>query len=56
MPHDPARLEDTRAWLAKAQMDLEAGAFELTADPPFSADIVFHAQQATEKALKGFLA
>ena len=56
MPHDSARLEDTRAWLTKARLDLEAGEFDLTATPPFSAASVFHAQQAVEKALKGYLA
>jgi 2-polyprenyl-3-methyl-5-hydroxy-6-metoxy-1,4-benzoquinol methylase/HEPN domain-containing protein len=48
MPHDPARIADTKSWLTKA--------FELTAVPPFLADIVFHAQQCAEKALKGYLA
>src|SRR3990170_864631 len=56
MPHDPARVADTRAWLARAAADLGAGAHELTAVPPFTADAVFHAQQAVEKVLKGFLA
>jgi len=56
MPHDPARLTDTRAWLAKAKTDLDAAAFELTAVPPFTGDVVFHAQQAAEKSLKGYLA
>lgn len=36
-------------------MDLDAASFELTAEPPFAADVVFHAQQAAEKALKAFL-
>ena len=56
MPHDPIRLADSKAWLAKAQADLGAGAHELTALPPFTADAVFHAQQAAEKAMKAFLA
>jgi HEPN domain-containing protein len=56
MVHDPIRAADTRAWLAKAEMDLKAAAHELTAAPPFTADAVFHAQQAAEKAMKGFLA
>ena len=55
MPHYPIRAADTRAWLDKAHMDLKAAAHELTAVPPFTADAVFHAQQAAEKALKGFL-
>lgn len=56
MPHDPIREADARAWLAKAHMDLKAAAHELTAVPPFTADAVFHAQQAAEKTLKGLLA
>ena len=56
MPLDPARIADTRSWLTKANMDCEAAAFELTAEPPFVEDIVFHAQQAAEKALKAYLA
>lgn len=56
MPHDPARVEDTRAWLTRGLSDLRAGAHALTASPPFTSDAAFHAQQAAEKALKGFLA
>ena len=56
MLHDPARVADTKTWLAKASSDLRAGAHALTADPPFTGDAVFHAQQAAEKAFKGFLA
>ncbi len=55
MPHDPVRVADTRAWLAKAASDLRAGAHALTAGPPFAADALFHAQQAAEKALKALL-
>jgi len=56
MPHDPERIAETRPWLSKATEDLRAADFELTAKPPLVADIVFHAQQAAEKAMKGFLA
>lgn len=55
MPHDPIRVADAKAWLGKANMDLKAAAHELTAVPPFTAVAVFHAQQAAEKSLKGFL-
>jgi HEPN domain-containing protein len=55
MPHDPELLAETRSWFAKASQDLGAAAHEFTAEPPFLTDIVFHAQQAAEKALKGFL-
>lgn len=55
MRHDPARVEDVRAWLAKARLDLEAGGFEM-ANPALYFDVAFHAQQAAEKSFKAFLA
>ena len=55
MPHDPDRIAETRSWFSKASEDLRAATFELTAEPPLTADIVFHAQQAVEKSIKGFL-
>ena len=55
MPLDPELVAEVRSWLVKASRDLEAGAFQLTAPSPFTADAVFHAQQAAEKALKAFL-
>ena len=55
MPPDPRVLE-ARSWLVRAASDLRAAAHELKADPPLLDDIVFHAQQAAEKSLKGFLA
>jgi len=55
MPLDPERISETRAWLAKAAEDLRAAHFERAAQPPLTSDIVFHAQQAAEKAMKGLL-
>ena len=55
MPHDPALVAEVRAWLSKGGKDLAAAEYELQADPPFADDIVFHAQQASEKSLKAFL-
>ncbi len=55
MPHDPVRIEEVKGWLAKAEVDLRAAEHEMTADPPITPDVVFHAQQLVEKALKGFL-
>jgi HEPN domain-containing protein len=57
MVPDEARVEDVRAWLSKAALDLKAAAHETSA--PAEAlwgDVMFHAQQAVEKALKAFLA
>lgn len=51
-----ARAAETREWLVKAALDLRAAEFEFTADPPLTADIVFHCQQLAEKSMKGFLA
>ena len=56
MPHDPARVADTKAWLDRAATDLRAAAHDLTAAPPILEDVVFHCQQAVEKAMKGLLA
>jgi HEPN domain-containing protein len=55
MPHDPALVAETRAWLERAAEDLAAGALDLTANPPLCGDSAFHAQQAVEKTLKAFL-
>ncbi|MGH7858508.1 MAG: HEPN domain-containing protein [Candidatus Binatia bacterium] len=55
MPHDPALVAETRAWLRKAAEDLRAADVERSANPPVTSDMVFHAQQAAEKILKGFL-
>ena len=55
MQPDAARAAETREWLTKAALDLRAAEFEFTAQPPLTADIVFHCQQLAEKSLKGFL-
>lgn len=55
MPHDPARIAETRAWLLKAAEDLRAAEVDLAANPPLVADAAFHAQQTGEKTLKAFL-
>lgn len=34
MPHDPARVEDTRGWLARADDDLKAAEHLLKPSPP----------------------
>jgi HEPN domain-containing protein len=55
MQHDPVRSEDTRGWLIKAEKDLKSAKHGFSASPPLLEDVVFHCQQAVEKALKGFL-
>ncbi|PKQ28487.1 MAG: DNA-binding protein [Candidatus Anoxymicrobium japonicum] len=55
MPFDAARIAETREWLTKAQIDLRAADHDRTAEPPITADMVFHAQQVVEKMLKAFL-
>ena len=55
MPVDPVLIAETKAWLRKAAYDLRAASHSLTAFPPLLDDVVFHCQQAAEKALKGFL-
>ncbi len=55
MPHDPARVAETRGWLVRASSDVRAAEHELRATPPLLDDIVFHCQQVAEKSLKGLL-
>ena len=55
MPHDPELVAETRAWLQRAVNDFGSGAADLSADPPLTGDAAFHAQQAAEKSMKGFL-
>ena len=55
MPHDRLLISETRAWFSKAANDLRAAEHEFIAVPPLLDDIVFHCQQAAEKAMKGFL-
>jgi hypothetical protein len=57
MEPEDARLQDVRAWLAKAKLDLRAAAHEASAPAEgLWGDVMFHAQQAAEKSLKAFLA
>ena len=57
MPPDPPRLADVRAWLRKASQDLRAAEVEWDGDRErLAGDIVFHCQQAAEKAFKAYLA
>jgi HEPN domain-containing protein len=55
MPHDPLLVTETKSWFIKAANDLRAAVHEFSAEPPLLGDIVFHCQQAAEKAMKGFL-
>jgi HEPN domain-containing protein len=55
MPRDPGTLGETKAWFKKALVDIRAARLEIGAVPTLTTDIVFHAQQAAEKSLKGFL-
>jgi HEPN domain-containing protein len=55
MPHDPELVAETRGWFQRAAHDLGAGKADLATDPAFTGDAVFHAQQAAEKSMKGYL-
>jgi HEPN domain-containing protein len=55
MPHAPARIEETAAWLHKSEKDLWRAGMSLTLDPPDTEDCLFHCRQAAEKSLKAFL-
>ena len=51
----PENQEEVRAWLTKADHDLRAATYLADAEEPLLDIVVYHCQQAAEKALKGFL-
>jgi HEPN domain-containing protein len=51
----PEKLAEVRSWLKKAGGDLRGADIDLAASPPFIEDMLFHCQQAAEKAMNGFL-
>jgi HEPN domain-containing protein len=51
----PEELEEVRAWLLKASHDLEAAVYLSGLEDPLLDIVVYHCQQAMEKAVKGFL-
>ena len=51
----PEKAEEVNAWIAKAGDDLRGAEIDLAAQPPLLSDVVFHSQQAAEKAMKAFL-
>ena len=55
MPYDPELIAETKAWFVKAQHDLRVCDLVLKNEPQLTDQIVFHVQQAAEKAMKGFL-
>jgi len=55
MPHDAELVAATRAWLQRAEEDLQLGEVALRSKKSLANGATFHAQQAVEKAMKGFL-
>jgi HEPN domain-containing protein len=55
MPHDPARVADTKGWLRKAREDLAIAKQLVKGSKSFAGGAVFHCQQTAEKAFKAFL-
>jgi HEPN domain-containing protein len=55
MNPSPELIAEVRAWLLKAANDLRAAQALVEITPPLLDEVSFHCQQATEKALKGFL-
>lgn len=55
MPHDPAKVAESRAWLERASADLESAAILLAAANPRPDSSLFHCQQAVEKSWKALL-
>lgn len=56
MPCEDPRTHLARQWLRKASRDVRAAELGLSAQDELWDIVAFHSQQATEKALKGFLA
>lgn len=52
---DAATLSEVKGWLTRADSDLRTAAVARAAEPSLLDAVVFHAQQAAEKALKAFL-
>lgn len=55
MAFDPEKEAEVGAWLTKAEDDLRAAEAAMKAEPPVLGVALFLAQQASEKAMKGFL-
>ncbi len=55
MTPPPLRVEEAREWLRLATRDLRVAELALRDTPPLVGEALYHAQQAAEKALKGFL-
>ena len=56
-PEEGTRAKDARAWLRHAELDLRAAEHEISAPGEgLWGDVMFHAQQAAEKAMKALLA
>lgn len=55
MTVDARRIARTQAWLVKARRDLVTVEQIMDHDDPMLDSVVYHCQQAGEKALKGFL-
>ena len=51
----PEKLKEIRAWLIKAEHDLMAATHLLDVDGELRDVVVYHCQQAAEKALKAYL-
>jgi HEPN domain-containing protein len=55
MPLDPELVDETKAWLVKAEQDLCMADISLAGQRKLPGMATYHAQQAAEKSLKGFL-
>jgi HEPN domain-containing protein len=55
MSHDPVKVQDTTSWFLKAKSDITAAECLIESKSLLSEQAAFQCQQATEKAIKGFL-
>ena len=51
----PSFIADAEEWLVRADLDLQIATLALEATPVLGAGAAYHAQQASEKALKAYL-
>lgn len=49
MPHDPARVAETREWLQKASLDFRGARIDLDAQPPLLEDVLFRKTHSLEE-------
>jgi HEPN domain-containing protein len=55
MTPNPELISETKTWFRKAAHDIRMAELALRDDPAMTDQVVYHAQQAAEKSMKGLL-